>query len=75
VPNLVLMFEQTFSEERYMLDAYIIERIRREQERQRRKGAQIPLHIEPPPPEDGRPRKEIHEDRPERGTTVIDFGF
>ena len=58
-----------------MLDAYIIDRIRREQERSRRKDAQIPLHIEPPPPDHPKPRDPSIGDRPERGTTVIDFGF
>ena len=58
-----------------MLDAYIIDRIRREQERQRRNGAQIPLHIEPPPPERGRERKDKRDDKSDRGTTIVDFGF
>lgn len=55
-----------------MLDAYIIDRIRRERE-QSRKGAQVPLHIEvprPPPPPENREREE---DRGDRGSTVIDF--
>lgn len=57
-----------------MLDAYIIDRIRRERERGRRDGALVPLHIEPPRP-DPRPRRrdEREEDQPERGSTVIDF--
>jgi len=58
-----------------MLDAYIIERIRREREQRRRNGAQIPLHIEPPPPDRGRERKDKREDGPDRGTTIVDFGF
>ena len=53
-----------------MLDAYIIDRIRREQEENRRQ-TQVPLHIERPPPE--RPTEEEHEERKDRGTTVIDF--
>lgn len=54
-----------------MLDAFIIDRIRREQERARQKDARLPLHIEdrprpPPAPEDD--RKE-----PDRGSVVIDY--
>lgn len=57
-----------------MLDAYIIDRIRRERERARRDGAQVPLYIEPPrpdrrPPADDEPEVE----KPERGSVVIDF--
>jgi hypothetical protein len=57
-----------------MLDAYIIDRIRRErrQEQEKRDGAFVPLHIEVPrddrPPEDPPDR-----DDPDRGTTTIDF--
>ena len=58
-----------------MLDAYIIERIRREQARRKRNGAQIPLHIEPPPPDRGREPQDKRDDTPDRGTTVVDFGF
>ncbi len=70
------MLKYTLSEERDMLDAYIIDRIRREQERQIRDGAQIPLHIEPPPPPAPQDqRKDQPEDGPERGTTIIDFDY
>jgi hypothetical protein len=69
------MFKQTQGEERVMLDAYIIERIRREREQRRRNGVQIPLHIEPPPPDTGREGKEKREEAPGRGTTIVDFGF
>ena len=61
-----------------MLDAYIIERIRREREREsERDGALVPLRIEVPEiPEDIQPpaakRKEEDEDR---GSVVIDFNL
>ena len=50
----VLMFSQTAPlPEATVLDAYIIDRIRRERERVRQRDGRIPLHIEPPraPPE------------------------
>ncbi len=57
-----------------MLDAYIIEKIKREQERQ--ESERIPLHIEPVPhrrgDRDDRGRDE-RERRPERGVVIIDF--
>jgi hypothetical protein len=64
-----------------MLDAYIIDRIRRERERE---GAQVPLRIEvplpptPPPPTPGRPRPGSWDDRPDegysdRGSVHIDY--
>ena len=75
----MLMFSQTAPlPEATVLDAYIIDRIRRERERVQRDG-RIPLHIEPPrvPPErdEGRPTSDPSEipGRPERGTVVIDF--
>ena len=56
-----------------MLDAYIIEKIKREQERQ--ESERIPLHIEPTPrprhPEDR--RYEEPERRSDRGVVIIDF--
>ena len=56
-----------------MLDAYIIDRIRRERERSQREGHQIPLHIPVPPPEQRpEPRREDRDDI-DRGTTMIDF--
>jgi hypothetical protein len=54
-----------------MLDAYIIERIRRERERAQQDGAFVPLHIERHPPTD--PRRPDEKQEPERGSTVIDF--
>ena len=60
-----------------MLDAYIIERIRQEREREQRDGAFIPLHIEPPRPEPPRPDSERapveRDDDIDRGNIVIDF--
>ncbi len=55
-----------------MLDAYIIDRIRREREREKRDGAFVPLHIEVPRderPQDPKPDA----DEGERGSTEIDF--
>lgn len=55
-----------------MLDAYIIDRIRREQEENQRRQ-QIPLHIERQPPEPSA-SDDDHEERPDsRGSIVIDF--
>ena len=55
-----------------MLDAYIIERIRRERDNDRQRGAVIPLHIEVP-----RPTPDASDDKPEedhdRGTVVVDY--
>jgi len=58
--------------EEIMLDAYIIDRIRKEREAERQRGALIPLRIETPP---GRPlpAEPTDEDPPERGSVVIDF--
>lgn len=57
-----------------MLDAYIIERIRREQEQSRQRDVQVPLHIEPPrPPPPALPPREQKEEVDERGSVVIDF--
>ncbi|MCA9573491.1 MAG: hypothetical protein KC656_36900 [Myxococcales bacterium] len=58
-----------------MLDAYIIDRIRKERENESREGALIPLHIEVPqlPPNAEPPPSEEHEDKPDRGSVVIDF--
>ena len=55
-----------------MLDAYIVDRLRRKQEQARQKDARIPLYIDerPPPP---RPREDERKDAPERGSTVIDY--
>ena len=55
-----------------MLDSFIIDRIRREREREREIG-QIPLRIERPPsrpPPDERPEPEVELPR---GSVVIDF--
>ena len=55
-----------------MLDAYIIERIRRERESQKKRGTLVPLHIDVP---SQRPREQEEEDRrrDEIGSTVVDF--
>lgn len=59
-----------------MLDAFIIERIRREREREkeRRENGFVPLRIEPPPTQRDAPitRDEAPE---ERGSVVIDFSI
>ena len=60
-----------------MLDAYIIDKIRRE--RESRESDRLPLHIEIPcespydrnEPRDRRDRRE--DDEPERGVVIIDF--
>lgn len=57
-----------------MLDAYIIDRIRREREqRERRDDAFVPLHIDQPvPPPSERDRR--REDEPsDQGSVEIDF--
>lgn len=60
-----------------MLDAYIIDRIRRERERARQRDQRVPLHIEPPrAPDDASDDSRGHvpdEDEPKRGSIVIDF--
>ncbi len=57
-----------------MLDTFIIDRIRRDQERQRR-DSRIPLHIEDRHPgSDSEPSRDRREPRrDERGSTIIDF--
>lgn len=54
-----------------MLDAYIIDRIRREEDQRRQKDARVPLYIDerPPPP---RSRDDEKKD-PERGSIIIDY--
>ena len=57
-----------------MLDAFIIERIRREREQERRENDFVPLRIEPPPtPRDAPATRE--ESPEERGSVVIDFSI
>ena len=58
-----------------MLDAYIIDRIRKERESSRKDGALVPLHIErrPPPNRPLPPLNSEVEKEPERGSVVIDF--
>jgi hypothetical protein len=61
-----------------VLDAYIIDRIRRERDRDREEGAFVPLRIEPPGPRSPHtapaeaPRDE-RDDENERGSVVVDF--
>lgn len=54
-----------------MLDAYIIDRIRRERERERQKDARVPLHIDhrPPRPAERKDEKET----PDRGSVIVDY--
>ena len=58
-----------------MLDAYIIDRLRRE--RESREPARAPLRIEVPRPEvnpeEAPPRRDAEEDVQERGIAIIDF--
>jgi hypothetical protein len=56
-----------------VLDAYIIDRIRRERDRDREEGAFVPLRIEPPPRAATPPPQEEREQENERGSVVIDF--
>lgn len=57
-----------------MLDAYIIDRIRRERDRSQRRNSQVPLHIEDPQNERRpAPKPQPKHEDPERGSTVIDF--
>lgn len=55
-----------------MLDAYIIDRIRRERERTHRESARLPLHIERPEPP-GPSEQTTDEDVPERGSAIVDY--
>lgn len=57
-----------------MLDIFIIDRIRREKERQKRDN-RIPLHIDDRRPnlEDQSERTRPEPRRDERGSTIIDF--
>lgn len=54
-----------------MLDAYIIERIRRERDAEKGRGSLIPLHIEVPSQRPESVQEEPEED--ERGSTVVDY--
>lgn len=60
-----------------MLDAYIIERIRRERDAERNEGAFVPLRIEVPRPERDPPPIGPEEKGPndERGSIIIDFNL
>jgi len=54
-----------------VLDAFIIERIRRERERQKESGERIRVDIPPPRPEAPEGPKKPKRDR---GVTIIDYG-
>lgn len=56
-----------------MLDVYIIDRLRREQERPQ--SSYIPLYIEPPQPhQDGPPHEEEEREEPsQHGVVIIDY--
>lgn len=55
-----------------MLDAFIIEEIkRREQERERHDSDRPSVHI--PLPEPGRAPQQSEEDKPQRGVIIIDY--
>lgn len=55
-----------------MLDAYIIERIRRERDSDRQRGSLIPLHIEVPR-ERPEAADERRDDDKDRGSDVVDY--
>ena len=57
-----------------MLDAWTIDRIRREKAEREREAERLPLHQEPPPPPEKPPKAERKPERkPERGIVDIDF--
>lgn len=58
-----------------MLDAYIIERIRRDQDRSRHRNSQRPLHIEQPRERSEHDRRDREPEQPtsDRGSVVVDF--
>ncbi len=62
-----------------MLDAYIIDRIRREREREREEGAFVPLRIDVPadnsPPRNPPSAHEDAEPQQDRGSIIIDFNL
>ena len=58
-----------------MLDAYIIDRIRREREAEREDGTLVPLHIEVPRPLPPVTEETNQEGDTDRGSTVIDFNL
>ena len=55
-----------------MLDTFIIDRIRREQERERDAGYR-PLRIERPAPRDDKTPERVEKSDEKRGSVVIDF--
>ena len=55
-----------------MLDAYIIERIRRDQDIARPRNSQIPLYIDDAPPLE-KERREPEPQSEENGSEVVDF--
>ena len=75
LPSPLTVLYSSQAQETVMLDAFIIDKIRRERESQ--DSARVPLRIEVPRPhgrplEDGRPAQPDDEDR-ERGVAIIDF--
>lgn len=56
-----------------MLDAYIIERIRKERENNQQRGALIPLRIETPRYEPAPEEEAPTTDESDRGSIVVDF--
>ena len=55
-----------------MLDAYIIDRIRRERDRERQKDARVPLHIDQRPSTHD-DRRDDEQEPSERGSVIIDY--
>ncbi|MFN7142871.1 MAG: hypothetical protein ACK4YP_03780 [Myxococcota bacterium] len=70
--DAIFIIDWTPDLETEMLDAFIIERIRQRQNRQRGESAQVPLRIEVPEREEPSPRRE-EKPREERGIAIIDF--
>lgn len=59
-----------------MLDAYIIDRLRREREQREQQDRRLPLYIPPPEPHDPRHDRQGRDEEPkddERGVHEVDF--
>ena len=76
LPMSSMVLYSAQAQEIEMLDAFIIDKIRRE--RESRDSARVPLRIEVPRPhgqplEDGRPVHQPEDEERERGVAIIDF--
>ncbi len=57
-----------------MLDAYIIDRIRKEREPQKDGRIPLQIHVPTPPPPDDR-AKNRDDDSPSRGSDIVDYSM